>query len=84
MIQNIDNFTKEELVDYLTQIKDSSYRMSLVLGEIYKWSKFERQMANPHIGLIRLDALISDLRQHYRPLLQNKSSTSNWITHPMR
>jgi len=72
LIQNIDNFTKEELVDYLTQIKDSSYRMSLVLGEIYKWSKFERQMANPHIGLIRLDALISDLRQHYRPLLQNK------------
>ncbi len=72
LIQNIDNFTKEELVDYLTQIKDSSYRMSLVLGEIYKWAKFERQLANPHIGLIRLDALISDLRQHYRPLLQNK------------
>ena len=75
LTQNIDSFSKEELVDYLTQIKNSSYRMNLMLGEIYKWAKFERQMANPTTGLIRLDALISDLRQHYRPLLQSKKLT---------
>lgn len=75
LVQNIEDFTKEELVDFLTQIKDSSYRMSLMLGEIYKWAKFERKTANPTTGLIRLDALISDLRLHYRPLLQSKKLT---------
>jgi PAS domain S-box-containing protein len=72
LVQNIDDFSKEELVDFLNQIKDSSYRMSLMLGEIYKWAKFESKMTNPTTGLIRLDALISDLRLHYRPLLQSK------------
>ena len=75
LCQNIDSFSKEQLVDYLNQIKDSSQRMNLVLEGIYKWARLQKQMDNFHPVLIRIDSLIADLRKGFRPHLESKNVT---------
>lgn len=72
MCQNIDSFSKEELVDCLNQIRDSSQRMNLILEGIYKWAKYQKQMDNFQPRPIRLDALVSDIKNSFAPHFDSK------------
>lgn len=75
--QNFESFTKEQILDFLAQIKDSSQRMNLMLGNISNWAKMQKQIGNLPMGLIRLDLLLLEIKQKFKPLLENKKLSLN-------
>jgi K+-sensing histidine kinase KdpD len=68
-----DELTKEEILDALTDINQTSTRVILLISNILKWAEFQKNNFSPNFSNENLHQLVSDKMEFFHLIASNKN-----------
>lgn len=71
--QNYDHFRRHEVLDFLTQIRDTAKGMDLLLSNLMDWARAKSGQIKMHKDLFKLSSVVEDCLEQARDRIAKKN-----------
>ena len=71
--QNYDHFKRQEILDFLTQIRDTAKGMDLLLSNLMDWARAKSGQIKMHKDLFKLSSVVEDCLEQVRDRIAKKN-----------